>query len=89
MNRIRLVMCMRKELANKQIYDDFISKTILTENEKDILVRYIRNDSIIKMANDTIQGTTTISRTIASIKNKYENYKKLELAKLMLLTGKK
>lgn len=80
---------MKKELANKQIYDDFISKTILTENEKDILIRYIKNDSIVKMAEDTKQGTTTISRTIANVKEKYSCYKKLELAKLMLLVGKK
>lgn len=80
---------MKKELANKQIYDDFISKTILTDNEKDVLVRYIKNDSIVKMASDTKQGTTTISRTIASVKEKYFKYKKLELAKLMLLFDKK
>lgn len=77
---------MKKELANKLIYDDFVNKTILTDNEKDILMRYIRNDSIVKMASDTIQGTTTISRTIANIKEKYKYYKKLELAKLMLLS---
>lgn len=76
---------MKKELANKQIYNDFISKTILTDNEADILIRYIKNDSIVKIANDTNQGTTTVSRTIASIKEKYKRYKQLELAKLMLL----
>lgn len=76
---------MRKEIANKQIYDDFISKTILTDNEKDILMRYIRNDSLVKIAEDTKQSTATISRVIASIKDKYNNYKKLELAKLMIL----
>lgn len=80
---------MKKELANKQIFDDFISKTILTDNEKDVLVRYIKNDSIVKMASDTKQGTTTISRTIASVKEKYCKYKELELAKLMLLFDKK
>ena len=76
---------MRKEIANKQIYDDFISKTILTDNEKDILMRYIRNDSLVKIAEDTKQSTATISRVIASIKDKYSNYKKLELEKLMIL----
>lgn len=79
---------MKKELANKPIYDDFLSKTILTDNEKDIVVRYIRNDSIVKIAEDTNQGTTTVSRTIASVKEKYKNYKKLEIAKLMLLLNK-
>lgn len=80
---------MKKELANKQIYNDFVSKTILTDNEKDILVRYIKNDSIVKIASDTKQGTTTVSRAIANIKDKYEKYKKLELVKLMLLQGDK
>lgn len=75
---------MRKELAIKQIYDDFKSKTILTDNEEDILVRYIKNHSIIRIANDTSQGTTTVSRTIAELKQKYRNYKKLELAKLLI-----
>ena len=76
---------MKKELAIKQIYDDFTSKIILTDNEKDILLRYIRKDSIIKIANDTNQGTTTVSRIIAEIKEKYYNYKQLEIAKLVLL----
>ena len=77
---------MKKELSIKQIYDDFVMKVVLNENEQDILKRYIRNDSIVKIAQDTSQSTSTISRTIASLKEKYDNYKKLEIAKLMLLT---
>ena len=80
---------MKKDLAIKQIYDDFTDKIMLSDNEKDVLQRYIKNDSIVKIANDTTQGTATISRIIASIKEKYDNYKKLEIAKLMLLTNKK
>lgn len=80
---------MRKELAIKQIYDDFTSKITLTDNEKDILDRYIKNQTIIKIADETKQGTTTVSRVIADIKEKYSNYKKLELAKLVLLQGNK
>lgn len=80
---------MKKDLAIKQIYDDFTNKIMLSDNEKDVLQRYIKNDSIVKIANDTMQGTATISRIIASIKVKYENYKKLEIAKLMLLTKEK
>lgn len=80
---------MRKELAIKQIYDDFTSKIILTDNEKDILFRYIKNDSIVKIANDTKQGTTTVSRVIAELKDKYKSYKELEIAKLVLLLGDK
>lgn len=80
---------MKKELAIKQIFDDFVGKTFLNDNEKDILVRYIKNDSIVKIAEDTLQSTATISRVIASIKEKYDNYKTLELVKLDLLKGKK
>jgi hypothetical protein len=80
---------MKKDLAIKQIFDDFTDKIMLSDNEKDVLQRYIKNDSIVKIANDTMQGTATISRIIASIKEKYDNYKKLEIAKLMLLTNKK
>lgn len=80
---------MKKELAIKQIFDDFTSKIILTENEMDILIRYIKNDSIIKIANDTQQSSATVSRVIAMLKTKYSDYKKLEIAKLILLQGNK
>jgi len=76
---------MKKELAVKQIYDDFTSKIILTDNEKSILDLYIKNESIVKIANTTNQSTSSVSRTIADLKEKYNNYKKLELAKLLLL----
>lgn len=80
---------MRKELSIKQIYDDFVEKVLLSENEQDVLKRYIKNDSIVKIANETSQSSSSVSRTIKDIKIKYENYKKLELAKLTLLLGNK
>ena len=80
---------MKKELAIKQIYDDFLNKMLLTDNEKDILIRYIKNDSITKMANDTAQSSSTISRIIADLKEKYHNYKQLEIAKLEILDKNK
>lgn len=76
---------MKKQLAVKQIYDDFINKIILTDNEKSILDLYIKNESIVKIATLTSQSTSSVSRTIADLKEKYENYRKLELAKLLLL----
>ena len=76
---------MKKELSVKQIFDDFISKTILNDIERDILIKYIKNESIVKISEDLSISTATVSRTIADLKEKYENYKKLELAKLLLL----
>ena len=34
---------MKKELSVKQIFDDFTSKIILNDTEKDILIKYIKN----------------------------------------------
>ena len=73
---------MKKELCIKQIYDDFISKIVLTDNEKDVLELYIKDTSIIAIAGTLGMGTTTVSRIIADLKLKYNNYKKLELSKL-------
>ena len=73
---------MKKELCIKQIYDDFLSKVILTDIEKQVLDLYIQNISIVKIADITTQSTSTISRIIMDIKTKYNNYRKLELSKL-------
>ena len=76
---------MKKELSVKQIFDDFINKTIINDLEKQVLIKYIKNESIVKIANDLSISTASVSRIIAEIKEKYNNYKKLEIAKLMLL----
>lgn len=75
---------MKKELSAKPIFDDFKTKVILTDLEVEVLTRYIRGNSIVKIADEVKQSTSTISRTIANLKDKYSNYKRLELAKLML-----
>ena len=75
---------MKKELSAKPIFDDFKSKVILTDLEVEVLTRYIKGNSIVKIADEVKQSTSTISRTIANLKEKYDNYKKLEIAKLML-----
>jgi len=79
---------MKKELSIKQIYDDFTSKVILNETEKDVLNKYIKNESIVKISTDLSISTASISRIIADIKNKYNNYKKLELVKLKFFQQK-
>jgi predicted transcriptional regulator len=76
---------MKKELSNKIIFNDFINKTILNELEVDILTRYIKNESIIEISQKINQSTSTVSRIIAQLKIKYDNYKKIEIAKLLIL----
>lgn len=73
---------MKKELCVKQIYNDFLNKVFLNDIEKQVLELYIKNESIVKIADEIMQGTATVSRIIAQLKEKYENYKKLEIAKL-------
>lgn len=75
---------MKRELAIKQIFDDFTNKTILTDKETEVLILYIKGDSIVKIADETSQGTATVSKIIAQLKIKYKNYKDLEIAKLKL-----
>lgn len=78
------VIDMKKELVIRQIYDDFTNKVILTDREKEVLIKYIKGDSIVKIATDTMQGTATVSKIIAQLKSKYNSYKQLEIAKLKL-----
>ena len=80
---------MKTDLAIKQIYDDFKLKVILTDNEKDILDRYIKGDTYVNIAMKIAQSYSNVSRAITELKKKYEIYKKLELSKLNLLTDKK
>ena len=80
---------MKKDLSIKQLYDDFIIKVTLTENEKDILDRYLKGDTLTKISLDTSQSYSTISRIIVDLKRKYETYKRLEIAKLTLLQKNK
>lgn len=58
---------MKRELAIKQIFDDFTNKTILTDKETEVLILYIKGDSIVKIANETSQGTATVSKIIAQL----------------------
>ena len=79
---------MKKELCIKQIYDDFLSKVLLTEMEKKVLDLYIKKESIVKIADVTVQGTTTVSTIIHDLKEKYKKYKDLEIAKLNIFNDK-
>ena len=80
---------MKKELSIKLILDDFINKTYINELEQEVLIRYIKNKSIVQIAEETSQSTATVSRIIVSLKEKYKNYKTLELTKLIILQNNK
>ena len=80
---------MKKILSIDFIYRDFINKVNLTDLEKQVLDKYIKNDSIVKISIDVGMSYSSVSRTINEIKSKYEKYKKIELVKSTLLSEKK
>ena len=76
---------MAKELSNRIIYDDFINKTILTEDEKKILDMILLKYSIVKISQEICMSERNVSRIIREIKDKYANYKQIEITKMAIL----
>lgn len=79
---------MKKELCIKQIYNDFKDKVFLNELESQVLELYIKNESLVKIADTINQSISSVSRIIAELKDKYKNYKELEISKLSILNKK-
>lgn len=79
---------MKKTLSLEVIYNDFINKVKLSEYEKEILDRYLRNESLIKISMEISLSYSSVSRIISNLKTKYENYRKMEIVKLDLLREK-
>ena len=80
---------MVKELSNKIIYDDFKAKVILTDDEAMILDMLLKKDSIVKISQNLCMSDRNVSRIIREIKNKYNDYRKVEIAKLGLFNTQK
>ena len=72
---------MIKELSNKIIFEDFKNKIILTEDEEKVLLMLVKKYSIIKISQEINVSDRTVERIIKTLKIKYNNYKKIELAK--------
>jgi len=73
---------MIKELSSKIIYNDFKEKMYLTDDELRVLDMLLAKYSIIKMADKIGMSDRNVGRVIKDIKDKYKNYKTLEIAKL-------
>lgn len=76
-------MC--EKLKNKTIYNDFLDKVMLTEEQIKILNLLLKKESIVKISTELGMSQRTVSYEIKKIKQYYEEYKKIELAKLMAL----
>ena len=73
---------MIKELSSKIIYEDFINKTFLTEDEKIVLDMFIIKESVVKIGQEINMSERNVSRIIKTLKKKYDNYKKIQIAML-------
>lgn len=78
---------MIKELSNRLIYNDFKTKTILTDDESAILDMLILKYSITKISQKVCMSDRNVSRIIKTIKIKYSMYKKMEMVKLGIFTS--
>lgn len=76
---------MKKDLSIKQIYDDFILKVTLDEDEIKVLDMYIKNYSYVQMSLALNISKRNISRIVNRLKEKYAIYKNLEVSRLNML----
>lgn len=75
---------MKKDLSIKQIYDDFLLKVTLDEDEVSVLNLYIKNYSYVKMSIELGISERNIGRIVNRLKEKYDIYKNLEVTRLNL-----
>ena len=76
---------MVEKLKVKVLYDDFISKVTLTNEQKRILDMMINKDTIVKMSLEIGVSQRTINYEIKKIKELYNNYLQLEISKMISL----
>lgn len=77
---------MIENLRIKIIYDDFISKVKLTDEQIKILNMLINKDKIVKIAMEMGMSQRTVSYEISKIKKAYNKYREMEVTRLLLLT---
>jgi len=76
---------MIEKLKVKALYDDFISKVYLTDEQKRILDMMINKDTIVKMSLEIGVSPRTINYEVKKIKELYKNYLQIEISKLVSL----
>lgn len=76
---------MVEKLKVKAIYDDFISKVTLNDEQIKILDMLINRDTIVKMSLEIGVSQRTINYEIKKIKKLYENYLQMEISKMISL----
>lgn len=76
---------MIEKLRIKALYNDFVSKVQLTEEQIRILNMMINKDTIVKMSLEIGVSQRTINYEIRKIKQLYNNYLQMEITKMISL----
>ena len=76
---------MIEKLKIKALYNDFVNKVNLSEEQKRILNMMINKDSIVKMSMEIGASQRTISAETKKIKELYSNYLQMEITKMISL----
>lgn len=76
---------MVEKLRIKALYDDFVNKVKLTEEQKRILDMMLNKDTIIKISLEIGVSERTIKYEIKKIKQLYNNYLQMEISKMISL----
>lgn len=72
---------MYKTLSNKVIYNDFKEKVLLTDEEIKVLDMLLKRYTLVKIGMELDMSDRNVSRVVKRIREKYEDYKKIEIAK--------
>lgn len=72
---------MYKTLSNKVIYNDFKEKVLLTDDEIKVLDMLLKRYTLVKIGMELDMSDRNVSRVVKRIREKYEDYKKIEIAK--------
>ena len=76
---------MVEKLRITALYDDFVNKVKLTDEQKRILDMMINKDKIVKMSLEIGVSERTIKYEKKKIKELYNNYLQMEISKMISL----
>ena len=76
---------MIEKLKVNALYDDFVSKVKLTDEQKRILDMMLNRDTIVKISLEIGVSQRTINYEVKKIKKLYNNYLQMEISKMISL----
>lgn len=76
---------MYEKLKIKALYDDFLSKVQLSDEQIKILDMLINKEKIVKISLELGVSERTVKYEIKKIKSLYNNYIEMEMARLLVL----